>query len=68
MGMVAIFIKWPQTNFHPAYPWRLHTKFGFDWQSGFREDVWTLWKTLDGRQRMDAWAWVNYKLTSIQVS
>ena len=27
-------------NFHSPFPMRLHIKFGFDWQSGFRgEDV-----------------------------
>ena len=26
------------TNFCSPYPWRLHTKFGFDWPSGFGEE------------------------------
>ena len=25
-------------NFRFPFPWRLHRKFGFDWQSGFRKD------------------------------
>ena len=29
----------PRTNFRSPYPRRLHIKFGFDWPSGFREDV-----------------------------
>ena len=28
----------PQTKYCSPYPRRLHTKFGFDWQSGFREE------------------------------
>ena len=27
-----------RTNFRSPYPWRLHTKFGFDWPSGFVEE------------------------------
>ena len=27
----------------------LHIKFGFDWPSGLREDLWKLWMTTDGR-------------------
>ena len=27
------------TNICPLFPRRLHNKFGFDWPSGFREDV-----------------------------
>ena len=26
-------------NFHSPFPRRLHIKFGFDWPSGFREDI-----------------------------
>ena len=26
----------PLSNFCAPYPWRLQTKFGFDWPSGFR--------------------------------
>ena len=29
----------PQTNFRSPYPRRLHIKFGFDWPSGFGEDL-----------------------------
>ena len=29
----------PRTNFHSPYPRRLQIKFGFDWASGFGEDV-----------------------------
>ena len=33
-------------KFCAPYPLRLHIKFGFDWQSSFREeDVWALWMT-----------------------
>ena len=28
----------PRISFRPPYPKRLYIKFGFDWQSGFRED------------------------------
>ena len=31
-------IKIPRTNFSSHYPWMLHTKFGFFWPSGFREE------------------------------
>ena len=27
-----------RTNFPSPDPWRLHTKFGFDWPSGFGEE------------------------------
>ena len=27
------------THFRSPFPRRLHKKFGFDWSSGFREDV-----------------------------
>ena len=29
----------PQTNFRSPNPRRLHIKFGFDWPSGFGEDL-----------------------------
>ena len=29
----------PQTYFRSPDPWRLHMKFGFDWPSGFEEDL-----------------------------
>ena len=28
----------PGTKYRSPYPRRLHIKFGFDWQSGFREE------------------------------
>ena len=28
-----------QSNFHYPYQWLLHTKFHFDWPSGFREEL-----------------------------
>ena len=31
------------TNFHSLFLRMLHIKFGFDWPSGFREDVSILW-------------------------
>ena len=40
------------TNFHSSFLTMLQIKFGFDWPSGFREDVWNC-----GR-RTDAGAWV----------
>ena len=53
------------TNFRSPFPSRLHIKFGFDWQSGFRgEDVQTLLittTTTDARVRvyykLTVWAW-----------
>ena len=34
------YVTWMlQTNFHSPYPRRLHIKFGFDWPSGFGEDL-----------------------------
>ena len=39
----------PRTNFLSPNPWRLHTKFGIYWCSGFEEEVLTLW-TDDDRQ------------------
>ena len=30
-------------NFHSPFLTMLHIKFGFDWPSSFREDVWILW-------------------------
>ena len=38
-GHLGHVTKMPQTNFCSPYPWRLHTKFGFDWPSGLGEDV-----------------------------
>ena len=38
------------TNFGSAFPRRLQIKFGFDWPSGFREDLLKSWTT-DGRWR-----------------
>ena len=29
----------PRTNFRSPYPRRFHIKFGFDWPSGFGEDL-----------------------------
>ena len=49
-----------RTNFRSPDPWRLHMKFGFDWPSGFGEDLWK-WCT-DGRT--DDGAWLYYKLTN----
>ena len=45
------------TNFRSPDPWRLHMKSGFDWHSGFGEDLWKWW-TEDGR------ACLYYKLTN----
>ena len=41
-----------RTNFRSPYPRRLHIKFGFDWPSGFREDLLKCERTTDGRQTM----------------
>ena len=38
-GHLGDVTQMPRTNFHSTYPQRLHTKFGFDWPSSFREDV-----------------------------
>ena len=35
----------PRTNFSTPHPWRLNTKFGFGWRSGFGEGVLKLWTT-----------------------
>ena len=49
-------------NFRSPFPRRLHIKFGFDWQSGFRgEDVKTLLTTTT--TTTDAGVRVYYKLT-----
>ena len=45
------------TNFRSQFR-RRRLKFGFDWQSGFRDDLWKRW--------MHEWTpsrWVYYKLT-----
>ena len=35
--------KWPGhlNKLSSPIPWRFHMKFGFNWPSGFREDIWT---------------------------
>ena len=38
-GHLGHVIQMPPTNFCSHYPWRINTKFGFDWPSGFGEDV-----------------------------
>ena len=56
------YMGWPSWSCVPD-PWRIHMKFGFDWPSGFgEEDLWKWWT--DGRQRMDDWACLYYKLTN----
>ena len=45
------------TSFGSPFPRRLHIKFGFDWKSGFRED---LLKMVDGRTPA---RWEYYMLT-----
>ena len=37
-GHLGHVIQIPQTNFSSTYPWMPHTKFGFHWPSGFREE------------------------------
>ena len=41
MGVAAILVMWPRprNNFRSPDPWKLHMKFGFEWPSGFGEDV-----------------------------
>ena len=38
-GHLGHVTQMPQTNFRSPYPRRLHIKFGFDWPSGFGEDL-----------------------------
>ena len=38
-GHLGHVTQMPRINFRSPYPKRLHIKFGFDWPSGFREDV-----------------------------
>ena len=38
-GHLGHVTRVPQTNFCSPYPRRLHIKFGFDWPSGFGEDL-----------------------------
>ena len=38
-GHLGHVTQMPWTNFRSHFPWRLHTKFGFDWPNGFEEDV-----------------------------
>ena len=40
LGHVTMTIN---ANFHSLFLSMLHIKFGFDWPSGFREDVQTFW-------------------------
>ena len=42
-GHLGLVTQMPQTNFRSPDPWRLHMKFGFDWPSGFEEDLWKWW-------------------------
>ena len=37
-GHLGHVIKIPRTNLRSPYTWMLHTKFGFHWPSGFREE------------------------------
>ena len=37
-GHIGHVTQTPRTNFRSPDPWRLHTKFGFDWSSGFGEE------------------------------
>ena len=38
-GHLGNVTQMPRTNFCSPYPRRLHIRFGFDWASGFGEDV-----------------------------
>ena len=38
-GHLGHVTKMPRKNFRSPYPRRLHIKFGFNWPSGFGEDV-----------------------------
>ena len=67
-GHLGHVTQMPPTNFPSLYPWRLHTKVGFDWPSGLGEKV---FETVDDRRRTYAGAWVYCKLTyepSVQLS
>ena len=37
-GHLGHVTQMPRTNFPSPYPWRFHTKFGFDWPSGLGEE------------------------------
>ena len=38
-GHLGHVTQMPRTKYCSLYPRRLHIKFGFDWQSGFGEDL-----------------------------
>ena len=38
-GHLGHVTQMPRTNFRSPYPRKLHIRFGFDRESGFREDV-----------------------------
>ena len=38
-GHLGHVTQMPRTKYRSPYPRRLHIKFGFDWQSGFGEDL-----------------------------
>ena len=38
-GHLGHVTQTPRTNFRSPFPLRLHMKFGFDWPSGFGEDL-----------------------------
>ena len=54
-GHLGNVTQMPQTNFRSPYPWRLHTKFSFDWPNGFGDGCLS--------HVNDNGAWVYYKLT-----
>ena len=67
------YVTWTiYTNIRPPFLRMLHMKFGFDWQSGLREeDLGKVWTTTRTTTTTDDGAWVYYKLTcepSAQVS
>ena len=38
-GHISHVTQMPRTKYRSPYPRRLHIKLGFDWQSGFGEDL-----------------------------
>ena len=51
-GHLGLVTQMPRTNFRSPYPRRLYIKFGFEWPSGFGEDLWAFWtdrRRTDGR-------------------
>ena len=57
-GHLGHVTQTPWTNFRSPIPLRLHTKFGFDRQSGLEKNIFE-----NGGRRTDDIPWLYYKLT-----